>query len=37
MSKGLGVKIGQSILGGVMFYLTMNKVEKLFNVKLSDE
>lgn len=37
LCKGLGAKSIHAVIGGVMFYLTMNKIEKIFNVNLSDE
>lgn len=36
-TKGITAKMLNAIIGGTMFYLTMNKVEKIFGVNLSDE
>lgn len=37
LCKGLGAKCIHAVIGGTMFYLTMNRIEKIFNVNLSDE
>ena len=37
MTRGITAKMLHSIFGGMLFYLSMNKIEKLFEVNLSDE
>jgi hypothetical protein len=37
VSKGLGAKAVHAVVGGTLFYLTMNRVEKLYNVNLNDD
>lgn len=36
MCKGLGAKMIHAIVGGTLFYVTMNQVEKMFDVNLSE-
>ena len=37
LTKGITAKMLHAILGGTLFYLSMNKIEKLFNVNLSED
>ena len=37
LTKGITAKMLHAIAGGTMFYLAMNKIEKVFDVTLSDD
>lgn len=37
LTKGISAKLLHSVFGCTLFYLTMNKIEKIYNVELSDD
>jgi len=37
LTKGIAAKMLHAIAGGTLFYLSMNKIEKYFDVNLSDD